>query len=98
MRPNHNLAISIILIIFAFAAIPLRADEPAPAAAPAKMTLTIDGKPIPPTNGTVAGVWFFADFSGEKKTQLLLLGHANAGPDGQPNYRLAADLAPLKKI
>lgn len=63
-----------------------------------KATLSIDKKPILPTNGTVAGVWFFADFDGEKASQLLLLGHADAGPDGLPNYRLLADLAPGETV
>ena len=100
MRRSKPLAPFALLALIVFLAFPLRAEEPAsaPSAPPAKMTLTIDGKPILPTNGTVAGVWFFADFDGEKQSQLLLLGHENAGPDGKPNYRLAADLAPGEKV
>ena len=100
MRCRKPLAPFAFLTLIVFLALPLRAEEPAsaPSAPPAKMTLTIDGKPIPPTNGTVAGVWFFADFDGEKQSQLLLLGHENAGPGGLPNYRLAADLAPGEKV
>ena len=100
MHPSKPLARFAFLTFVVFLAFPLRAEEPAsaPSAPPAKMTLTIDGKPIPPTNGTVAGVWFFADFDGEKQSQLLLLGHENAGPSGKPNYRLYADLVPGEEV
>ena len=96
MRLNRK-TVLFFLLALVFPAAALRAEEPAAPPA-AKMTLTIDGKPILPTNGTVAGVWFFADFDGEKQTQLLLLGHENAGPGGQPDYRLAIDLAPNEKV
>ena len=64
MHPSKSLARFAFLTFVVLLAFPLRAAEPAsaPSAPPAKMTLTIDGKPILPTNGTVAGVWFFADF------------------------------------
>lgn len=77
------------------------APSPQGESVPDKMTVTIDDKPILPTNGTVAGVWFFADAESDadaKKSQLLLLGHPNAGPDAAPRYRLAAELAPGEKV
>ncbi|MDO4587268.1 MAG: hypothetical protein Q4C95_08225 [Planctomycetia bacterium] len=60
------------------------------AAVPLKTTVEINGKAVLPSNGTVAGVWFFSD--GENSSQLLILGHPNAGLSQTPNYRVWADL------
>jgi len=62
---------------------------------PMKLTLQINGHDVLPSNGTVAGVWFFADNAKENpaKSQVLLLGHPNAGTAQLPNYRIYADLA-----
>jgi hypothetical protein len=47
---------------------------------------TINGKSIPPSHGSAAGVWFYAD--GEKGAQLLLVGHTSV-PE---SWRLTASL------
>ncbi|MDO5554663.1 MAG: hypothetical protein Q4G68_12970 [Planctomycetia bacterium] len=57
-----------------------------------KTTVRIEGTDVLPANGSITGTWFYA--GQEWSTQLLLLGHANAGPDASPNYRLYVDLAP----
>ena len=41
---------------------------------PVRVSVSINGKSIPPAPGSAAGVWFYAD--GEKGAQLLFTGHA----------------------
>jgi len=54
-----------------------------------KATVEINGKPVLPSHGTVAGVWFFHDpVLGEDSSQLLLLGFAAP----TPKYRVVAAL------
>ena len=58
----------------------------APSAKPARASVTLNGKPLPPAHGTTAGVWFYAD--GATGAQALLTGHGTV-PDG---WRLTASL------
>ncbi len=71
----------------------------APAAKTARVSVTLNGKPIVPAHGSVAGVWFYAE-SGERRqeggvgdtreagSQLLLTGHATVAQ----GWRLTAEL------
>jgi len=54
-----------------------------------KATVEINGKNVLPSNGTVAGVWFFHDAElGDKSPQLLITGF----PKPTPKYRITAVL------
>lgn len=58
----------------------------APTPNPIPVSVTLNGKPIPPAPGSAAGVWFYAD--GEAGAQVLLAGHASV----PGSWRMTADL------
>ena len=58
---------------------------------PQKTVVQINGKTVLPSNGTIAGTWFFHDEQlGENSPQLLMAGHAAP----MPKYRIIAVLNP----
>ena len=58
-------------------------------------TVEINGKTVLPSNGTIAGVWFFyAPELGNDSPQLLLVGF----PEPTPKYRIVASMNPGDSI
>lgn len=68
--------------------IPPEAEVRAAPSRPLPLSLTVNGKVLPPAPGSAAGVWFYADPSGD--TQLLLTGHGNV----PGSWSLTAVLSP----
>ncbi len=61
-----------------------------------KLRIEINGQKVLPSHGSVTGVWFFSkDNSG---SQVLILGHSEAGIQKKPRYRLVAELNPKDQV
>ena len=83
-----SLRSSIVLGVMVTAATCALADVP-------KATVEINGKTVPPSNGTAAGIWFFHDPDlGNDSPQLLITGF----PEPTPKYRITASLKPKDTI
>jgi len=77
-----TLRLTLIIGFMACASVCAIADVP-------KATVDINGKPVLPSHGTVAGVWFYHDPAlGDDSPQLLITGF----PEPTPQYRIVAVL------